>query len=312
VILAVVAAAFWFDRMASEPGPLPEETTVFIPRGTGVQEIAGILETAGVVDDAFLTALRVRWRGDGRDLRAGEYAFPAAVSLDQVLDDLAAGRTVVHRVSVPEGLTSAQIAALINGTEELGGMPVEVPGEGTLLPETYHYELGDTRQVMVERMTAAMDAALEKLWVKRDPEIAVDSPEEAVILASIVEKETGVPDERAHIAGVFYNRLKRGMPLQSDPTVIYALTGGAEDLGRALTRKDLEVDDPYNTYRNAGLPPGPIANPGVDALVAVLHPLETDDLYFVADGTGGHAFARTLDEHNRNVAAYRDWLKEQN
>jgi UPF0755 protein len=155
-----------------------------------------------------------------------------------------------------------------------------------------------------------MTGVLEELWASRDPDLDLGTQQEAVILASIVEKETGVPGERAHIAGVFYNRLARGMMLQSDPTVIYALTGGTQDLGRALTRKDLDVDNPYNTYRNTGLPPGPIANPGYDALVAVLHPLETDDLYFVADGTGGHAFAQTLTGHNENVAAYRSWLRE--
>jgi len=309
--LGAVAAAVWFDHMAAAPGPLADETTVFIPRGTGVQDIAAILESDGVVDDAFLMVLRVRWRGDGRDLKAGEYAFAPAMSLDQVLDDLAEGRTVVHRLGVPEGLTSAQVAELINAADDLAGDPVEVPEEGALLPETYHFELGDTRADMVARMAAAMSGTLDELWAARDPDLVLATPEEAVVLASIVEKETGVAGERAHIAGVFYNRLARGMMLQSDPTVIYALTGGTEELGRTLTRKDLDVDDPYNTYRNTGLPPGPIANPGLDALVAVLHPLETDDLYFVADGTGGHAFAETLAGHNENVAAYRSWLKEQ-
>ena len=312
MIVAAVAAAVWFDRKAAQPGPLAEAATVFVPRGAGVQDIAGLLEAQGVIDDAFLAVLRVRWRGDGRDLKAGEYAFAPQVSLDEVIDDLAAGRTVVHRLSVPEGLTSAEVAALINAAPDLAGDPVAAPDEGTLLPETYHFELGDTREAMVGRMTVAMDRALEELWAARDPGIAVATPEEAVILASIVEKETGLADERAHIAGVFDNRLKRGMMLQSDPTVIYALTGGRTDLGRALTRKDLDVDNPYNTYRNSGLPPGPIANPGHDALLAVLHPQATDDLYFVADGTGGHAFAATLDEHNRNVAAHRSWLSGQN
>ena len=312
LILGGLAAVFWFDRMSGEPGPLAEETTVFVARGTGVQEIADLLEAEGVVDDAFLMVLRVKWRGDGRALKAGEYAFAPALSLDQVLDELAAGRTVVRRISVPEGLTSADVARLINAAEGLTGDAVDVPPEGALLPETYHFELDDSRQDMVARMTAAMENTLEELWAARDPDILIGTPQEAVILASVVEKETGVPDERAHIAGVFYNRLARGMMLQSDPTVIYAITGGAEDLGRALTRKDLEVDNPYNTYRNTGLPPGPIANPGIDALIAVLHPIETDDLYFVADGTGGHAFAETLSEHNSNVAAYRAWLREYN
>jgi len=313
-LLAVAAAVavVWFDNRAGEPGPLSEETTVVIPRGAGVQDIGNLLEQAGVVDDALLVVLRVRWRGDSRDLKAGEYAFAPQVSLDGVIDELAAGRTVVHRLSVPEGLTSTQIVTLINAAPDLTGDAVAAPDEGSLLPETYHFELGDTREAMVARMTAAMDQALGELWPARDPGIVIETPEEAVILASIVEKETGVAAERAHIAGVFYNRLKRGMMLQSDPTVIYALTGGDEELGRPLMRKDLDVDSPYNTYRNTGLPPGPIANPGVDALMAVLHPLDTDDLYFVADGSGGHAFAATLEEHNRNVAAYRSLLSGQN
>ena len=207
LILGAVAAFIWFDRMASEPGPLAEEATVFIPRGTGVQDIAHMLEDRSVVDDAFLMVLRVRWRGDAGNLRAGEYAFAPDVSLDQVLDDLAAGSTMVHRLSVPEGLTSAEIVGLINAAGELVGDPVLAPEEGALLPETYHFELGDTRQDMVVRMMAAMDGTLMELWAARAPDIGVASSAEALTLASIVEKETGVPDERAHIAGVFYNRL---------------------------------------------------------------------------------------------------------
>lgn len=311
VAIGVAAAFIWFDHQASEPGPLTEQTTVVIPRGAGVEDIAHALDQAGVIDDTFVMMLRVRWLGAGRQLKAGEYVFVPAMSIDDVIGYLSQGKTVVRKLSVPEGLTTAQIVALIRDADGLAGTIETVPQEGSLLPETYHFELGDTRDEMVQRMSAAMQGTLDELWERRDPDIYLTSLAEAVVLASIVEKETGVPEERAHIAGVFYNRLVRGMMLQSDPTVIYAVTGGESDLGRALTRSDLDIDNPYNTYRHTGLPPGPIANPGRDALEAVLNPMETDDIYFVADGTGGHAFARTLSEHNNNVAAYRAWLRSQ-
>ena len=311
IAIGALAGFLWFDQQARDPGPLQSETTIVIPRGSGVGAIADQLADAGVINDPLLMVLRVRWRGEGRQLKAGEYVFVPALSLDDVISHLSEGRTVVHKISVPEGLTTAAVLDLVAAADGLTGEIETWPDEGTLLPETYHFQLGDSRATVVERMTAAMTGTLEELWQGRDPAIPLASPAEAVILASIVEKETGVPEERAHIAGVFYNRLARGMPLQSDPTVIFALTEGKDDLGRALTRADWEYDHPYNTYRNAGLPPGPIANPGFDAIYAVLHPLETDNLYFVADGTGGHAFARTLDEHNDNVAAYREWLRSQ-
>ncbi len=311
VAIGALAGFLWFDQQARDPGPLESETTLVIPRGSGVGAIADQLADAGIINDPLLMVLRVRWRGEGRQLKAGEYIFVPALSLDDVISHLSEGRTVVRKISVPEGLTTAAVLDLIAAADGLTGEVETLPGEGALLPETYHYQLGDSRATVLERMASAMTGTLEELWQGRDPDIPLTSPAEAVILASIVEKETGVPEERAHIAGVFYNRLARGMPLQSDPTVIFALTEGKDDLGRALTRADWEYEHPYNTYRNTGLPPGPIANPGFDAIYAVLHPLETDDLYFVADGTGGHAFARTLDEHNDNVAAYRAWLRSQ-
>ncbi|MEM7121875.1 MAG: endolytic transglycosylase MltG [Pseudomonadota bacterium] len=311
VAIGALAGFLWFDQQSRDPGPLENETTLVIPRGTGVGAIADLLAEAGVINDSLLMVLRVRWRGEGRELKAGEYVFVPGQSLDDVIDYLSDGRTVVRRISVPEGLTTMAVLDLVRAADGLTGEIEAEPAEGYLLPETYHYELGDTRTAVIQRMASAMTGTLEELWPNRDPGIPLDSPEEAVILASIVEKETGVPEERAHIAGVFFNRLARGMPLQSDPTVIFALTEGKDELGRALTRADWEYEHPYNTYRNAGLPPGPIANPGFDAIYAVLHPQETDDLYFVADGTGGHAFARTLDEHNDNVAAYREWLRNQ-
>ena len=221
------------------------------------------------------------------------------------MEKLVAGKTVVHRLTVTEGMTSAEVVAALNAAPDLAGEILKVPEEGSLLPETYHYALGDNRAVLIERMQRAMARLVDELWEARDPALALDDAQQAVVLASVVEKETALADEMPVVAGVFHNRLRQGMRLQADPTVIYALTGGKKPLGRALRRADLWVESPYNTYRNKGLPPGPIANPGRAALAAVLHPAETDALYFVADGSGGHAFAKTLDEHNRNVARWR-------
>jgi len=223
----------------------------------------------------------------------------------QALRIVVSGQTVTRTLTIPEGLTSREIVARLRQAPGLTGEIAEVPDEGDLLPETYHYERGDSRSELMARMREAMDRTLDALWPERAEDLPFDSRLEAVTLASIVEKETAVPDERALVAGVFVNRLARGMRLQSDPTVRYALTEGEAELGRPLTRADWRIDHPYNTYQNAGLPPGPIANPGRDALEAALNPADTDYLYFVADGSGGHAFAKTLREHNRNVAEWR-------
>ncbi len=238
-------------------------------------------------------------------LRAGEYAFPAAISAGDVVAMLSAGKTVVRRVTVPEGLTSAEVLALVAETPGLTGEVGTPPAEGTLLPETYHFSFGDTRADLIARMREAMTAELDTLWAARDAGLPLETPEEAVVLASIVEKETAVAAERRRVAAVFVNRLRKGMLLQSDPTTIYAVTGGAGPLDRPLTRKDLAIDSPYNTYVSPGLPPGPIANPGRASLAAALNPVDSNEYYFVADGTGGHAFARTLEEHERNVARWR-------
>ena len=311
LLVAAVLAVVWFQRAASRPGPSTAPVTVVVDHGAGLAAITDELTLRGVIDNGFVFALRARWRGAARELKAGEYAFAPGISVDGVLDEMVAGRTVVHSVTVPEGWTSAQVVALLDSETALDGDLTAPPAEGSLLPETYHFSRGDSREALVARMTRAMDRTLAELWATRAPDLPFDSPEQALVLASIVEKETGVPEERAHIAGVFINRLRRGMKLQSDPTVIYALTHGSEALGRALTRADLKVDDPYNTYVHRGLPPGPIANPGRDAIAAVLQPMTTDDLYFVADGSGGHAFSATLAEHNRNVARYRALEQQQ-
>ncbi len=305
LVLAGGFAGYQLVQRVERPGPLAAETTIVIPRGAGLDAIAGQLAEAGIIERAWLFGLVVRLEGRGRGLRAGEYLMPAAISMRETIALLEAGRTVVRRVTFPEGLTSQQLVALLNDTEGLEGSVEAVPPEGSLLPETYHFSLRDSRQALVTRMAEARDAVIAELWPERSEGLPIASPEEAVILASIVEKETGVPEERPLVAGVFLNRLRKGMRLQSDPTVIYGLTNGSGALGRELTRKDLAKANPYNTYTVDGLPPGPIANPGRASLEAVLQPAATEYLYFVADGSGGHVFAKTLDQHNRNVANWR-------
>ena len=298
------AGGFWYaQRVFAAAGPAAEPVQMVVPRG-GMTTIAEALAERGVVRDprAFLAAAWLT-RGEG-PLRAAEFVFPAGASLRDVLEVLRRARPVQRRLTIPEGLTARQIAALIERAEGLTG---DGPAfdEGALLPETYAYQWGDTRAAIVRRADAAMEAALAETWAARAPNLPLRTPREPLILASIVERETGKADERARVAGVFINRLRRNMPLQSDPTAAYAAADGGV-LERALTRADLDRDHPFNTYRIRGLPPGPIASPGRDSLRAVVQPEATEFLFFVADGSGGHAFARTLDEHNRNVARWRE------
>lgn len=297
----------WFER----PGPNSESLTVLLARGSGARAIAERLTAAGVVADADLFVAGVWLEDKLGALKAGEYAFAPRLSAHQVMDRLVAGDTVARRLTIAEGLTSAQVLALVAAADGLAGALETAPGEGELLPETYHFAYGDARAELVRRMQDSMRTVLAELWPAREPELPLQTPEEAVVLASIVEKETGVAAERPLVAGVFINRLRRGMPLQSDPTVIYALTQGQGVLGRPLRRADLATDHPFNTYRHKGLPPGPIANPGRESIAAVLHPAATDALYFVADGSGGHAFARTIAEHQKNVRRWRALRKKQ-
>jgi UPF0755 protein len=310
VLLGVIAGAalFWTYANYTRPGPLAVPSTLVIEAGNGLDAIAAQLEAAGIIDDKTVFALGARAERAHTALKAGEYEFEPRISPREVVALLASGRTVVRRLTVPEGLTTHQVLAQIGRTEGLAGDIPEGLGEGTLLPETYHFSFGDGRAELVRRMEAGMREALGELWPARAAGLPLETPREAVILASIVERETGRPDERPRVAAVFLNRLRRGMKLDADPTVAYAVSDGTGVLDRALTRADLAVDNPYNTYRYAGLPPAPIANPGRASLAAVLDPARTDDLFFVADGSGGHVFARTLEEHNRNV---RDWRRIQ-
>jgi UPF0755 protein len=304
VLLAALVVIVGWTRY-SNPGPLSEARTVIIPRGSSVDDIANQLWQVGVLSDPYAFQFGVRFDGSAARLRSGEFAFRAGISPHDVAVQLAAGRTVVRRLTVPEGLTTAQVLALLQSAEGLEGDIGEAPGEGQLMPETFFYSWGDSRRQLVARAHKAMTDLVDGLWQHRAENLPLRNPEEAVILASIVEKETALADERPHVAAVFLNRLRAGMRLQADPTVVYGVTEGQSVLDRPLSRVDLDTTTPWNTYQIDGLPPTPIANPGRASLQAVLHPAMSDDLYFVSDGNGHHAFARTLVEHNRNVARLR-------
>jgi UPF0755 protein len=310
LILAVLGAGAAFfavqyeDQNFAAPGPSTSETIVMVAPGSSLPRIAGQLEQEGVVEDAFLFRIGVMRREATTLLKAGEYAFPAGVSMARVMEMLVSHEAIQHRITIAEGLTVAMAIRIIEADPILTGEITEIPPEGSLLPETYLFERGVTRQEMIGRMREAQTRLLEALWPNRQADLPFGTMEEALIIASIVEKETGIAAERPRIASVFTNRLRIGMKLESDPTIIYGLTGG-EPLGRGLRVSELERPNPYSTYQIDGLPPTPICNPGRDAIAAVLNPPEGEDLFFVADGTGGHAFARTYAEHLRNVAAWR-------
>jgi len=303
--------AYGIDRF-QQPGPYGKAVTLVIPRGEGVGAIARRLEVAKVLESGAFFHVAVRLSGNDRALRAGEYAFPPFASPADVMKILRDGAAVLRKFTVAEGLTTAHVLALLDGAAGLEGEIADgrAPLEGALLPETYAYSWGETKQALIARMGRAMTKTLDELWAGRVAGLPLASPHDALVLASLIEKETAVAEERPRIAAVFLNRLKRGMRLQSDPTVVYALVRGQGKLDRPLTRADLKTDDPYNTYRVRGIPPGPIANPGRAAIAAVLQPLVTDELYFVADGRGGHVFARSLKEHQRNVRRFRRLRKE--
>lgn len=297
-------------------GPLTEEVLVDIPHGSSLSYIAEKLHHEGIIDDVFLFKIGARLTNQGKHLKAGEYEIPAQANMQQVLNIIKSGKSHQRFITIPEGLTSYEIVNLLNDNAKLSGSTItDIPPEGSLLPETYSYDKTHDRSDILDHMREAMEKINRPTNIELCNILSITDPEKCwhsvITLASIVEKETSIPAERQTVAGVFFNRLRRGIALQTDPTVIYAITKGEHKndgrgpLGRRLLRKDLEFDSPYNTYKYAGLPPGPIANPGLDSIKAVLEPEHHDFIYFVANGDGGHAFAKTLDEHNNNAANWR-------
>src|SRR5215469_243528 len=305
LLLAVLAATAWVweGLHFSSPGPWAprgSETVVNVPMGEGLWGISSRLRNAGVIDSAPLFDVGVRLRRESGLLRAGEYAIPSRASMEDVAAILIVGRPIEHKVTAAEGLTSAMIADIVDAHPELTGPPETPPDEGTLLPETYFFNKGATRSSIIARMREAQASFVSHAWAARAPGLPIRSPQDAVTLASIVEKETAIPEERRHIAAFFINRLRLGMKLESDPTVIYGISKGYP-LGRGIRESEVNGYTPYNTYVVNGLPPTPICNPGKDSIAAVLNPETSNDLYFVADGTGGHVFAASKAEHDRNV-----------
>ena len=306
VVSIAVGAALFIGRQRFEaPGPLPEDKLVNIPRGLGIRDIADLLQREGVIDQPYVFmggVIVLKARGE---LKYGEYQFGKQASVAEVVDTITEGKVIQHGLTVPEGLTSEQIVARLLENDVLTGQIREIPREGTLLPETYKFTRGMTREQIVQRMQQAHRRVLQEVWERRMPDLPIKTPEQLVTLASIVEKETGRPEERTRVAAVFVNRLKGRMRLQSDPTIIYGLTGGKGSLGRPILRSEIDQPTPYNTYVVDGLPPGPIANPGRASLEAAANPARTKELYFVADGTGGHVFSDNYAEHQKNVARLR-------
>jgi len=310
LVLAIVGASvlFYFGKLQFDAaGPSPTASTFLVKRGSGIVEIADGLERRGLISDARVFRYGVRAYGHEKDMKAGEYEIAAHASMRDIMETLRSGKSILHSLTIPEGLTVQQIFDRISANDVLvGDMPEKLPPEGSLFADTLRFTRGTTRQEIIAKLQAEQKKLVDDIWAKRNPDLPLKDVNEFVTLASIVEKETGVASERPHVASVFINRLKKGMRLQSDPTIIYGLFGGrGKPADRPIYRSDIDKPTPYNTYLIDGLPPTPVANPGRAALEAVANPLETNDLYFVADGTGGHVFSATLKEHNENVRRWR-------
>ena len=307
IAIAVIGVVFLFKM----PGPLTESQDIQIKRGQGVREIAQMLQDENIIINAYPFMAGAKLKNGGKPLQAGEFNIPAGYSMANILDVFQLGKTIQRKFTIPEGKTSWEIVQTLNHNELLEGDISSIPPEGSLMPDTYFFAKGDTRMEKIARMQSAMAEFIEQQDKSLLSGLPLKTMEEVMILASIVEKETSVPSEYAKVAGVFINRLNKGMPLQTDPTVIYGITMGKHKndgkgpLGRRLLTKDLRKDTPHNTYTRTGLPPTPICNPGRAATLAVLKPAKHDYLYFVADGSGGHAFGKTLSQHNANVAKWR-------
>ncbi|MBE7185126.1 MAG: endolytic transglycosylase MltG [Methylobacterium mesophilicum] len=312
VAIAAVAVVYFGKSSFEAPGPNRAETTFLVPPRTGVSEIAENLQRRNLITDSRIFQIGVRTYGAGTTLKAGEYAIAPNASMRDIMQTLSSGKSIMYSLTVPEGLTTEQALQRVATHDALSGdMPADLPPEGAVAADTLRFTRGTPRSQIVSKMVADQQKLVDEIWATRDPDLPVADKNEFVTLASIVEKETGLAEERPRVAAVFVNRLKKNMRLQSDPTILYGLFGGkGRPPNRAIHQSDIQKETPYNTYVIRGLPPGPIANPGRAALEAVAKPLETDDLYFVADGTGGHVFAKTLADHNRNVAKWRAVQKQ--
>ena len=305
LVLGLMAmGGIWFGYTHfMAPGPLASDKVVVVKGG--MTDVAEQLTREGVIDSPMLFMAGLQASGRAAQIKAGEYLFRQNASLNDVANTLVEGKAILHAVTIPEGLTVQQIIERLAENDILTGDVSNPPKEGTLLPDTYKFTRGMTRQQLIDRMAQEQQKVVREVWGRRGPDLPLKNPQEMVVLASIVEKETGKADERTRVAGVFINRLNRNMKLQSDPTIVYGLVGGKGTLGRGIRRDEISQETPYNTYVILGLPPGPIANPGRAAIEAVANPSRTRELYFVADGTGGHVFAETLDQHNKNVQRWR-------
>lgn len=310
-VLGIAVVIVGLTILFTIPSKTDTVTDIQITRGMGSRQIADMLEQDNLIINKYPFIIGSKIKNAGKPLQAGEFEIPANASISQILDIIQNGKTIQRKFTIPEGRTSWEIVQILKNEPLLEGEITTIPPEGSLMPDTYFYSKGDSRQDKIARMQESMSDFINKQDANTLAALPLETMEEVIILASIVEKETAVPTEYAQVAGVFINRLNKGMPLQTDPTVIYGITKGEHanngmgPLGRRLLTKDLQKDTPYNTYTRAGLPPTPIANPGRAAIEAVLHPASHDYLYFVADGTGGHAFAKTLAEHNANVTKWR-------
>lgn len=302
-VLVSLQIYFW----CVQSGPLTQTAFIRVEKGTSLNMVADGLYREGIISHPFIFKIIARFSGLSQKLRAGEYKFEPQISLWNVMQKIAKGDVFYRKITLPEGLTNLEIVALLNENPYLSGEVSLNETQGSILPETYTFPFGTERQKIILEAQADMQKILDDAWNIRDLTLPIKNKKELLILASIIEKETGVPEERSLVASVFVNRLKKGMKLQTDPTVIFALTQGKSDLGRSLKRKDLLIDSPYNTYKYYGLPPEPICNPGKEAIFAAAQPADTDYLYFVATGDGGHNFSKSLSEHNKNV---KNWVKK--
>ncbi len=313
IVIGAFIAVFVGRREFEAPGPAVVARTFLVKPGQGTGQIAAGLEDEGIVSDAMIFQLGYRTYGGDETMKAGEYEVQPGMSMREVMELLQSGKSIMYSITIPEGLTVVQALKRIADEPSLSGaMPTQIPPEGSLAADTQRFTRGTDRKSIIAKMESQQKDLIDEVWAKRSPDLPIDDINDFVTLASIVEKETGINDERPRVASVFLNRLRKKMRLQSDPTIIYGIFGGAgKPADRPIYQSDVEKPTPYNTYVISGLPPTPIANPGRAALEAVANPAQTDDLYFVADGTGGHVFAKTLQEHNKNVARWRAIQKQQ-